>query len=96
MFKYNANKQAYIADIKAGTYAQLVEAAESCQLGIIHPGKPTNPNESRLARIAQTRRAIPVKGILTAAPAQRVKFLAARGDDGTRSMPTSVVLLAER
>jgi hypothetical protein len=48
MFKYNANKQAYIADIKAGTYAQLVEAAESCQLGIIHPGKPTNPNEPGL------------------------------------------------
>ena len=48
MFKYNPNKQAYIADIKAGTYAQLIEAAESCQLGIIHPGKPINPNEPGL------------------------------------------------
>ena len=48
MFAYNANKQAYIADIKAGTYAQLVEAAESCQLGIIHPGKPINPAERGL------------------------------------------------
>ncbi len=48
MFAYNANKQAYIADIKAGTYAQLVEAAESCQLGIIHPGKPINKAESGL------------------------------------------------
>jgi len=48
MFKYNSNKQAYIADIKAGTYAQLVEAAESCQLGIINPGKPLNPNEPGL------------------------------------------------
>ena len=48
MFAYNANKQAYIADIKAGTYAQLVEAAESCQLGIIHPGKPINPAEPGL------------------------------------------------
>ena len=48
MFAYNANKQAYIADIKAGTYAQLVEAAESCQLGIIHPGKPVNPGEPGL------------------------------------------------
>jgi hypothetical protein len=48
MFAYNDNKQAYIKDIKAGTYAQLVEAAESCQLGIIHPGKPTNPNEPGL------------------------------------------------
>jgi hypothetical protein len=48
MFAYNANKQAYIKDIKAGTYAQMVEAAESCQLGIIHPGKPVNPNEPGL------------------------------------------------
>jgi hypothetical protein len=48
MFAYNANKQAYIKDLKAGTYAQLVEAAESCQLGIIHPGKPLNPNEPGL------------------------------------------------
>jgi hypothetical protein len=48
MFAYNANKQAYIKDIKAGTYAQLVEAAESCQLGIVHPGKPINPNEPGL------------------------------------------------
>jgi hypothetical protein len=48
MFAYNANKQAYIADIKAGTFAQLVEAAESCQLGIIHPGKPINKAEPGL------------------------------------------------
>jgi len=48
LFKYNDNKQAYIADINAGTYAQLVEAAESCQVAIIHPGKPRNPNEPGL------------------------------------------------
>ena len=48
MFAYNANKQAYIADINAGTYAQLIEAAESCQLGIIHPGKPVNKSEPGL------------------------------------------------
>jgi 4Fe-4S single cluster domain of Ferredoxin I len=45
MFAYNENKQAYIADPAAGTYAQLVEAAESCQVSIIHPGKPRDPNE---------------------------------------------------
>jgi len=45
MFAYDANKQAYIADPDAGTYRQLVEAAESCQVSIIHPGKPRNPNE---------------------------------------------------
>ena len=45
MFAYNENKQAYVKDVSAGTYAQLVEAAESCQISIIHPGKPKNPNE---------------------------------------------------
>jgi hypothetical protein len=48
MFAYNADKRAYIKDVKVGTYALLVEAAESCQLGIIHPGKPINPNERGL------------------------------------------------
>ena len=48
MFKYNNDKQAYIADINAGTYRQLVEAAESCQVSIIHPGKPKNPSEPGL------------------------------------------------
>lgn len=48
MFAYDANKQAYIANPDAGTYRQLVEAAESCQVAIIHPGKPRNPNEPGL------------------------------------------------
>ena len=48
MFAYDGNKQAYIADINAGTYAQLVEAAESCQVSVIHPGKPRNPKEAGL------------------------------------------------
>ena len=48
MFMYDGNKQAYIGDVNAGTYAQLVEAAENCQVSIIHPGKPRNPNESGL------------------------------------------------
>ena len=48
MFAYNENKQAYIANPDAGTYAQLVEAAESCQVSIIHPGKPRNPAEPGL------------------------------------------------
>jgi hypothetical protein len=48
MFGYDANKQASIINPDAGTYRQLVEAAESCQVSIIHPGKPRNPNESGL------------------------------------------------
>ena len=48
MFGYDANKQASIINPDAGTYRQLVEAAESCQVSIIHPGKPRNPNEPGL------------------------------------------------
>ncbi len=48
MFAYNDNKQAYIKDANAGTFRQLVEAAESCQVAIIHPGKPRNPSEPGL------------------------------------------------
>ena len=53
MFAYNDNKQAYIKDIKAGTYRQMIEAAESCQLGIIHPGKPIDPKESGLEELLE-------------------------------------------
>jgi hypothetical protein len=48
MFAYNDNRQAYIADRSAGTYRQLVEAAESCQVSIIHPGQPLDPSEPGL------------------------------------------------
>ena len=48
MFVYDDNKQAHVADPSAGTYRQLVEAAESCQVAIIHPGKPINPDEPNL------------------------------------------------
>lgn len=53
MFVYNENKQAYIADPDAGSYRQLVEAAESCQVSIIHPGKPRNPGEPNLAELIE-------------------------------------------
>ncbi|MDR2614107.1 MAG: hypothetical protein LBC91_02100, partial [Candidatus Accumulibacter sp.] len=48
MFAYDGNKQAFIKDLAAGTYAQLVEAAENCQVAIIHPGKPRNVSEPGL------------------------------------------------
>jgi uncharacterized Fe-S cluster protein YjdI len=51
MFGYNENKQASIINPDAGTYRQLVEAAESCQVSIIHPGKPRNPNEPGLEEL---------------------------------------------
>jgi hypothetical protein len=48
MFAYNENKQAFIKDIDAGTFRELVEAAEVCKVAIIHPGKPRNPAEPNL------------------------------------------------
>lgn len=48
VFVYNANKQAVIADAKAGTFEQIVMAAEKCPAKCIHPGKPLNPSESGL------------------------------------------------
>jgi hypothetical protein len=57
MFAYNDNQQAYIRDLRAGTYRQLVEAAESCQLCIIHPGKPIDPGEPGLEELLERARA---------------------------------------
>jgi hypothetical protein len=53
MFGYDANKQAFILNPDAGTYRQLVEAAENCQISIIHPGKPRNPNEPGLDELVK-------------------------------------------
>ncbi len=51
MFAYDENKQAYIADLTAGTYRQMVEAAEACQVAIIHPGKPWDESEADLPQL---------------------------------------------
>ena len=53
MFAYDENKQAYIKDPDAGTYRQMVEAAEECQVAIIHPGKPRNPDEPGLKELVE-------------------------------------------
>jgi pyruvate-ferredoxin/flavodoxin oxidoreductase len=50
MFGYNESKQAFIKDVRAGTFAQLVQAAERCPAGIIHPGDPVNPKEKDLEK----------------------------------------------
>jgi pyruvate-ferredoxin/flavodoxin oxidoreductase len=50
LFAYNANKQAYVKDPKAGTFAQLVQAAEKCPVSAIHPGTPINPKEKDLEK----------------------------------------------
>jgi ferredoxin len=40
LFKYNADKQAFVADANAGSFAELVKAAELCPAKCIHPAKP--------------------------------------------------------
>lgn len=51
MFAYDGEMRAYIADPDAGTFRELVEAAETCQVAIIHPGKPRNPDEPGLEEL---------------------------------------------
>ena len=48
VFDYNEDKQAFIKDINAGTYQELVLAAEECPAKCIHPGQPFNPDEAGL------------------------------------------------
>ncbi|MBI2527147.1 MAG: 2-oxoacid:acceptor oxidoreductase family protein [Candidatus Rokubacteria bacterium] len=50
LFAYNAKKQAYIKDPRAGTFKEIVQAAEKCPVKIIHPGTPLNPAEKDLAK----------------------------------------------
>jgi len=50
LFKYDDKKQAYIADPRAGTFAEIVRAAEKCPAAIIHPGTPLNKKEKDLAK----------------------------------------------
>jgi len=50
LFAYNADKQAYVKDARAGTFQQLVVAAERCPVSIIHPGSPLNAKERDLAK----------------------------------------------
>jgi pyruvate-ferredoxin/flavodoxin oxidoreductase len=53
LFAYNEKKQAYIKDVKAGSFKDLVVAAEKCPVGIIHPGTPLNPKEKGLAKLLE-------------------------------------------
>ena len=53
MFAYDDVKQAYIKDASAGSYREMVEAAENCPVCIIHPGKPLDPSESDLGALQQ-------------------------------------------
>lgn len=51
VFVYDDEQQAYIADARAGTFKQLVMAAEVCPAECIHPGDPLNPKEKGLDKL---------------------------------------------
>jgi len=51
VFKYNDDKQAIIVDPTAGSFQDIVKAAEKCTAECIHPGTPFNPNEKGLDKL---------------------------------------------
>jgi ferredoxin len=60
MFKYNSDKQAFIADPSAGTYLQLVKAAEACPANCIHPGAPSPGDETATDEVIARAKALEV------------------------------------
>jgi len=51
VFAYNDAKKAVVINPKAGSYLDLVKAAEKCTAGIIHPGTPWNMSEANLDKL---------------------------------------------
>ncbi len=51
IFAYNADKRAVIKDPRGGPYRDIVQAAEKCSSGAIHPGLPLDPNEKDLEKL---------------------------------------------
>jgi len=50
IFEYNADKKAIIKNPEAGSYKDLVKAAERCTARVIHPGLPRNRNEKGIEK----------------------------------------------
>ena len=53
MFKYNDDNKAYIADPKAGSYQDLVKAAEKCTAMVIHPGLPADRGQKGVEKLIE-------------------------------------------
>jgi len=51
IFVYNNDKQAVVDNPQAGTFKEIVKAAEQCTAECIHPGTPFNPNEDGLDKL---------------------------------------------
>ena len=53
VFGYNETKKVVVLNPKAGSYLDVVKAAEKCTAGVIHPGTPWNMNEANLDKLKQ-------------------------------------------
>lgn len=51
IFGYNEQKKVVILNPKAGTFLDIVKAAEKCTAGVIHPGTPWNLDEPNLEKL---------------------------------------------
>ena len=51
IFGYNDQKLAVVLNPTAGTFLDIVKAAEKCTAGIIHPGTPWNASEPNLEKL---------------------------------------------
>jgi pyruvate-ferredoxin/flavodoxin oxidoreductase len=58
MFVYDANGQATLGDLAAGSFRQMVEAAEGCPVAAIHPGTPWDAKEPGLEELGQRAAAL--------------------------------------
>jgi len=56
MFQYDSNKQALLADPTAGTFAELVKAAEACPARCIHPGAPRDGDSTATPALVKRAR----------------------------------------
>jgi len=51
IFAYNEQNLAVVVDPKAGTFKDIVKAAEKCTAAAVHPGTPWNSNEPGLDKL---------------------------------------------
>jgi pyruvate-ferredoxin/flavodoxin oxidoreductase len=51
IFTYNEDKLVVIKNPQAGTFKEIVKAAEQCTAECIHPGSPFNANEDGLDKL---------------------------------------------
>jgi pyruvate-ferredoxin/flavodoxin oxidoreductase len=51
IFGYNDQKKAVVLNPTAGTFLDIVKAAEKCTAGVIHPGTPWNMKEANLDKL---------------------------------------------